>query len=50
LLLQGQIELWADVSHAINGEYPDEIAQRAPLLGRASPEISRPVGNRRILS
>ena len=29
LLPQGQIELWPDASHAINGEYPDEIAARA---------------------
>jgi pimeloyl-ACP methyl ester carboxylesterase len=26
LLPNGKIELWADASHAINGEYPDEIA------------------------
>lgn len=29
LLPRRQIELWAGASHAINGEYPDEIAQRA---------------------
>ncbi|PEG34459.1 alpha/beta hydrolase [Mycolicibacterium agri] len=29
LLPQGQVELWPDASHAINGEYPDEIAARA---------------------
>lgn len=29
LLVHGQIELWPDASHAINGEYPQEIAQRA---------------------
>ncbi|OLO99087.1 alpha/beta hydrolase [Mycolicibacterium porcinum] len=29
LLPRGQIELWADASHAINGEYPEEIAERA---------------------
>jgi pimeloyl-ACP methyl ester carboxylesterase len=29
LLPRGQIELWADASHAINGEYPFEIAERA---------------------
>lgn len=29
LLPRGQVELWADASHAINGEYPAEIAQRA---------------------
>lgn len=29
LLARGEVELWADASHAINGEYPDEIAQRA---------------------
>lgn len=28
LLVNGQIELWSDASHAINGEYPEEIAQR----------------------
>lgn len=29
LLARGQVELWADASHAINGEYPEEIARRA---------------------
>jgi hypothetical protein len=29
LLRHGQIELWADASHAINGEYPAEIAELA---------------------
>jgi len=29
LLPHGQIEMWPDASHAINGEFPDEIAQRA---------------------
>lgn len=29
VLAHGQIELWPDASHAINGEYPDQIAQRA---------------------
>ena len=29
LLPRGQVELWADASHAINGEYPDEIAETA---------------------
>lgn len=29
LLPRGQIELWAQASHAINGEYPTEIADRA---------------------
>jgi len=29
LLPRGQVELWADASHAINGEYPAEIAQAA---------------------
>ncbi len=29
LLPRGQVELWPDASHAINGEYPDQIAQRA---------------------
>jgi pimeloyl-ACP methyl ester carboxylesterase len=26
LLPNGRIQFWADASHAINGEYPDEIA------------------------
>ena len=29
LLPRGQVEFWADASHAINGEYPDEIAARS---------------------
>ncbi len=29
LLPRAQVELWADASHAINGEYPAEIAARA---------------------
>lgn len=29
LLPNGQIELWPDASHAINGEFPDRIAERA---------------------
>ena len=29
LLPAGRIEVWPDASHAINGEYPDEIAERA---------------------
>jgi pimeloyl-ACP methyl ester carboxylesterase len=29
LLSRGQVELWADASHAINGEYPAEVAERA---------------------
>ncbi|MGH3641958.1 MAG: alpha/beta fold hydrolase, partial [Mycobacterium sp.] len=29
LLPRGQVELWSQASHAINGEYPTEIAQRA---------------------
>lgn len=28
-LARGQVELWDDASHAINGEYPAEIASRA---------------------
>ncbi len=28
-LTRGQVELWTDASHAINGEYPVEIAARA---------------------
>jgi pimeloyl-ACP methyl ester carboxylesterase len=32
LLPHGQVELWPDASHAINGEYPDEIAERAGRL------------------
>jgi hypothetical protein len=26
---RGQVELWPDASHAINGEYPAEIAETA---------------------
>ncbi|MGV9802069.1 alpha/beta fold hydrolase [Mycobacterium sp. NPDC003449] len=29
LLARGEVEVWAEASHAINGEYPDDIAQRA---------------------
>jgi pimeloyl-ACP methyl ester carboxylesterase len=29
LLPRGQVELWSQASHAINGEYPTEVAQRA---------------------
>jgi pimeloyl-ACP methyl ester carboxylesterase len=29
LLRRGDVELWPDASHAINGEYPAEIAERA---------------------
>ncbi|WP_448460969.1 alpha/beta fold hydrolase [Mycolicibacterium sp. XJ870] len=29
LLPRGQVEVWPDASHAINGEYANEIAQRA---------------------
>jgi pimeloyl-ACP methyl ester carboxylesterase len=29
LLPNGQVELWAEASHAINGEYPEEIAARS---------------------
>jgi hypothetical protein len=32
LLPHGHVELWADASHAINGEYPAEIADRAGLF------------------
>ena len=32
LLPLGQIELWPQASHAVNGEYPDEIAARAALF------------------
>ena len=32
LLPHGQVELWPEASHAINGEFPDEIAQRAGRL------------------
>lgn len=28
LLRRGQVEVWQDASHAINGEYPQEIAER----------------------
>jgi pimeloyl-ACP methyl ester carboxylesterase len=39
LLPRGQVEMWADASHAINGEYPIEIAERA---GRLWDEVDRP--------
>lgn len=29
LLPRGQVELWPDASHAVNGEFPNEIAARA---------------------
>jgi len=29
LLPRGQVELWEQALHAINGEYPNEIAERA---------------------
>jgi hypothetical protein len=29
LLRHGQVEIWVDASHAINGEYPAEIAETA---------------------
>jgi pimeloyl-ACP methyl ester carboxylesterase len=29
LLPDGKVEFWADASHAINGEYPDEIAEES---------------------
>jgi len=32
LLPRGQVELWADASHAINGEYPAEIAETAAVF------------------
>jgi pimeloyl-ACP methyl ester carboxylesterase len=32
LLPRGQVELWADASHAINGEYPAEITERSQLF------------------
>lgn len=32
LLPCGKVELWDGASHAINGEYPEEIAQRAGLF------------------
>ena len=32
LLPRGQVEPWPDASHAINGEYPNEIAERAGQL------------------
>jgi pimeloyl-ACP methyl ester carboxylesterase len=34
LLPRGQVELWADASHAINGEYPAEIAETAAVFWR----------------
>jgi hypothetical protein len=33
LLPRGQVELWADASHAINGEYPAEIAEQRVRSG-----------------
>ena len=36
LLPNGQIELWRDASHAINGEYPDEIAAQSHRFWMAS--------------
>ena len=32
LLPRGQVELWPEASHAINGEYPTEITERAGQL------------------
>ena len=32
LLPRGQVELWAEASHAINGEYPAEIAETAAVF------------------
>ncbi len=32
LLPRGQVELWAAASHAINGEYPAEIAETAAVF------------------
>ena len=32
LLPRGQVELWAEASHAINGEYPVEIAKTAAVF------------------
>ena len=29
LLPRGQVELWPDASHAINGEYPEKITEMA---------------------
>jgi pimeloyl-ACP methyl ester carboxylesterase len=29
VLQRGQVEVWADASHALNGEFPDRIAERA---------------------
>jgi pimeloyl-ACP methyl ester carboxylesterase len=34
LLAHGQVELWPDASHAINGEYPAEIAEVAAAFWR----------------
>jgi pimeloyl-ACP methyl ester carboxylesterase len=34
LLPTGQVELWPQASHAINGEYPDEIAEAAAAFWR----------------
>ena len=29
---RGHVELWADASHVINGEYPAEIAETAAVF------------------
>jgi pimeloyl-ACP methyl ester carboxylesterase len=46
LLSRGQVELWADASHAINGEYPAEIAETASVfwdaVDAADPGVSSP--------
>jgi len=40
LLRRGDVELWPDASHAINGEYPTEIAERAGRFWDAADGLS----------
>ncbi len=40
LLRRGDVELWPDASHAINGEYPAEIAERAGRFWDAADGLS----------
>ncbi|MGY4653411.1 hypothetical protein ACVWWN_007207 [Mycobacterium sp. URHB0021] len=37
---RGDVELWPDASHAINGEYPTEIAERAGRFRGAADGLS----------
>lgn len=38
LLAHGQVEVWPDASHAINGEFADVIAERAQRFWSVSPQ------------